>query len=87
MLAVLLAESATSEWERLADKFGVPLVIAVGLAVVLYRVLWHLASKHVSSLERRDVAFEKMSAELPTICKAQCPKAQECANFRPLTPA
>lgn len=64
------------ELERLADKFGVPLIIAAALGWILWSILRRLVSKHVESLERRDAAFESMAKDFPSVCKAQCPKTE-----------
>lgn len=61
MLMLLLAEATPSDFERIAEKFGIPVVIALALAYVLYKVLWHLATQHTESLKKRDEAFDKQA--------------------------
>jgi hypothetical protein len=69
---------------------GFPICAAVLLAYVLARVALVLSQSHVKNLEDNTEEMRKQTsvlteirAELPTICKADCPVQIESDNYKP----
>lgn len=74
----------------LIKELGLPTAGLIIAVLALYRIGWFLAGAFTRHLEENTKEMRKqtkvLQEELPLICKAQCPSAGECINFRPINP-
>jgi hypothetical protein len=75
---------------RYISALGFPIVAAMAMAWVLYKIGGYLVLAHTAYLEdntremkKQTAALDKINETLPHICKAQCPAASECENYKP----